>query len=239
MNMRNSGQLTRREKILIAIIFILIVFWQADIGPTQAAAPPLETGELYLWAQRYANRGEMARAVAFLYAYIQRNPHDYKMNVKGHADKVDKVFNNWVREVQDKIAIAERVNGDLDRCQHYPCPEMGQSYASQSAGFPTDMVKVCEHANYGGKCSYLGVGEYNNHWELGVPNDSISSVRVGQNAKLLLCAQSLAQTAECLEFSGSDPNLGNNTIPGYNYSLNDNASTARVSYKDGSGFALP
>lgn len=239
--MRKINQLSRREKILSAILLTFFVLWLSGIGPTRAAAPPHETyyseGYLYKEAQRYADRGELARAVAFLYAYIQRSPQNYKMNVKGHANEVDKVYNNWVGEIQTKMLMADEVKASMNRCQRYPCP--GESRGAYSTQFPADMVQVCEHANYAGQCHYLGVGEYNNHWQLGVPNDSISSVRVGQNVKVLLCAQSLAQTAECLEFAVSDANLGNNTIAAYNYSLNDNVSTARVSYKEGKGLTLP
>lgn len=244
MNFMNM--LTRREKVLIALLIALAIFWQDDMRLTQAAAPPHETiytpTALYNLAKSSANRGEMVQAAAYLYAYIQRNPDAYDQNIGGHADKVDEVYDNWVDAIQSKLRDMDTINADLAHCDKFPCS--GVSGVSGTSGtfrkvFPVDMIRVCANRNYGGKCSYLGIGEYDRWQELGVPNDTISSVEIGRDVEVLLCVHSLDNTDECMRFTGSDSDLSNNRVPGHDYYLNDNVSTARVTYKYGLGFTLP
>jgi hypothetical protein len=42
-------------------------------------------------------------------------------------------------------------------------------------------------ANFGGLCVVKDIGEYPNSGDIGLPNDSISSVRVGSNAQAVVC----------------------------------------------------
>ena len=234
------NRLTHREKVLIFLLVALIISWQGDKRLTQAAAPPHETIDtptaLYNLAKSSANRGEMAQATAYLYAYIQRNPDAYDQNIGRHADKVDEVYDNWVEAIQSKLRYLDKINADLDRCDQFPCSSVSGTFRK---AIPADMIRVCVNRNYGGNCSYLGIGEYDRWQELGVPNDTISSVEVGRDVQVLLCVHSLAHTNECMAFTGSDSDLSNNRVPGHDYYLNDNVSTARVTYKYGLGFTLP
>jgi hypothetical protein len=51
---------------------------------------------------------------------------------------------------------------------------------------PNDnQVAVFEHVDYKGACSVLGVGNYNNSSQIGVANDTISSVLVGRNVAIV------------------------------------------------------
>jgi hypothetical protein len=237
---------TRREKILLFFIILLATFLLAEWQPIQAANNRLRiftTTELYNQADHAYRQGYPAYAAAYLFAYIQREPQDYIDNVQGHGDKVDRVFQTWIDEIQSNRAELRQVRNDVENCGQYPCSKkqagvagLGTSFAEV---FPPDMVKVCEDAHYKGKCSFLPVGEYTRWRDLGVRNDSISSVMVGDDVKVLLCVHNLQLQSECIEFTYSDDNLTNNIVPGKNYSINDNVSTARVTYKSGRGQTLP
>lgn len=74
-----------------------------------------------------------------------------------------------------------------------------------------DQVAVFVDANYGGQCVTKGVGEYSNPSSIGMPNDAISSVRVGANVKAILCKDD-NYAGGCEEFTGDDANLGDNSI---------------------------
>lgn len=48
-------------------------------------------------------------------------------------------------------------------------------------------IALFERANFEGRCSVLGVGDFASSHALGIANDSASSVRVGPNTQALLC----------------------------------------------------
>ena len=48
-------------------------------------------------------------------------------------------------------------------------------------------VSLYQDANYQGSCSIRGIGQYSNSSNLGVPNDSVSSIRLGPGVAALLC----------------------------------------------------
>jgi hypothetical protein len=50
-----------------------------------------------------------------------------------------------------------------------------------------DQVAFFVDANFKGQCVVRGIGVYPNANSIGLPNDSISSVKVGGNAQAVLC----------------------------------------------------
>lgn len=74
-----------------------------------------------------------------------------------------------------------------------------------------DQVAVYVDANYSGQCIVKEIGEYPNPASIGLPNDSISSVRVGGNVKAVLCKDD-NYAGGCEEFYGDDSFLGDNSI---------------------------
>lgn len=75
--------------------------------------------------------------------------------------------------------------------------------------------------NYGGQCVVKETGDYPNPSAIGLPNDSISSIRVGSSVKATLCKDD-NYGGGCETFTGDDPDLGNNGIG------NDQVSSVRV-----------
>lgn len=235
--------LTSFEKILILAIALLAGALLAGWQPGQAAHNQLTQytdKQLYDRAQRFSSEGNIVTASAYLYAYIQRNPSSYARNVGGHRAAVDAVFQNWMSKALDYQTIARTAGMHIASCEQYPCRDNESEIRTMfSRGFPEDMIQVCVHSDYKGQCSYLALGEYTSWRSLGVPNDSISSVRVGANVQALLCVHSLNHGDDCMAFWENDSNLNNNRVPGKNYMLNDNISTIRVSYRPGKGLTLP
>jgi murein DD-endopeptidase MepM/ murein hydrolase activator NlpD len=84
-----------------------------------------------------------------------------------------------------------------------------------------DQVAFFSDPNYSGSCSVKGIGDYTNPSAMGIPNDSLSSIRVGGNVKVTVCGND-NYGGTCETFSGDDSDLGNNSIG------HDTASSAKV-----------
>lgn len=84
-----------------------------------------------------------------------------------------------------------------------------------------NQVALFVDANYSGQCVVKGIGQYSNPSSIGLPNDSISSVKVGSNVKAILCEHDNYQ-GTCEAFTGDDANLADNSIG------NDRVSSAKV-----------
>jgi len=76
-------------------------------------------------------------------------------------------------------------------------------------------------ADYSGQCVVREVGQYPNPGAIGLPNDAISSLRVGANVQVVLCRDD-NYGGFCETFTADDPNLTDNPIG------NDQVSSARV-----------
>lgn len=75
--------------------------------------------------------------------------------------------------------------------------------------------------NFSGKCILRRVGEYPNPDSIGLPNDSISSVKIGSEIQVILC-QHDGFDGICETLSEDDPDLSNNLIG------NDQVSSLKV-----------
>ena len=84
-----------------------------------------------------------------------------------------------------------------------------------------DQIALFVNGGFGGQCVVKGIGEYPNPGAIGLPNDAISSIKVGGNVKARLCRDDNFSGA-CEEFTGDDSDLGNNSIG------NDQVSSAKV-----------
>ena len=74
-----------------------------------------------------------------------------------------------------------------------------------------DQMALFVDTNYGGQCVVKGIGEYANPGAIGLPNDAISSLKVGGNVQAVLCRDDNFGGG-CETFTGDDPNLGDNSI---------------------------
>jgi len=84
-----------------------------------------------------------------------------------------------------------------------------------------DQVALFVDANYSGQCVVKGIGEYSNPDAIGLPNDSISSLKVGSSVRAVLCEHDGFQ-GTCETFTGNDPSLVDNRIG------NDRVSSVKV-----------
>jgi hypothetical protein len=89
----------------------------------------------------------------------------------------------------------------------------------------SDQVAFYVDANYGGECVVKGVGDYANPASIGLPNDAISSIRVGANVEATLCRDD-NYSGTCDTFTSDDSNLGDNSIG------DNQVSSARVQTRD-------
>jgi hypothetical protein len=82
-------------------------------------------------------------------------------------------------------------------------------------------VALYEDANYAGDCRRLPVGDYATATSTGLPNDSVSSIRVGLGAQVRVCSNENF-TGTCILLTSNAPYLGNLSIG------NDHLTSARV-----------
>ncbi|MBI5030241.1 MAG: hypothetical protein HZB51_06925 [Chloroflexi bacterium] len=91
------------------------------------------------------------------------------------------------------------------------------SSSSKTCAPNADQVALFTEVNFGGQCVTLGRGPYRNDSDLGIPNDTVSSVKVGGNVKGVLC-QAYDWDAVCETFTSDVADLrfnhsvGNDTI---------------------------
>lgn len=84
-----------------------------------------------------------------------------------------------------------------------------------------DQVALFVYAQNGGQCVVKGIGSYADPTALGLPNDSISALRVGSNVTVTLY-QHTNFNGNLEDFAEDDADLSNNSIG------NDQVSSARV-----------
>lgn len=104
-----------------------------------------------------------------------------------------------------------------------------QSYSTCTPN--SNQVAVYVDANYSGQCVVRDIGVYPNPGAIGLPNDSISSVKVGGNVRLRLYEHDNYQ-GRTSSLTSNDPNLGDNTIG------NDSVSSMRVENRTSNNMAL-
>lgn len=89
-----------------------------------------------------------------------------------------------------------------------------------------DQAALFLDANYGGQCVVKDVGEYANPSAIGLPNDAISSLKVGSNVRAVLCKDD-NYDGGCETFTGDDSNLGDNSIG------DNQVSSVKVEWRSG------
>ena len=84
--------------------------------------------------------------------------------------------------------------------------------ANYPACGPSDeQIALYVDANYGGQCVVKDIGDYPTYRDIGLPYDSISSIKVGQNVQATLCRDGHFG-GRCEVFTADDPNLSDNQI---------------------------
>jgi len=92
---------------------------------------------------------------------------------------------------------------------------------SQSCSPNSNQISLYVDTNFSGQCVTKDLGDYSNPSAIGLPNDSISSIRVGSNVQAILCRDDNF-SGTCETFTNDDSNLGDNNIG------DEQVSSARV-----------
>lgn len=85
---------------------------------------------------------------------------------------------------------------------------------------------------YRGQCVVLGIGDYPTAASIGLPNDSITSIRLGPGTQVYACRDHYFQ-GTCELIVGSDPSLGDNAVG------NDTITSLRVQPAGASTSCVP
>jgi hypothetical protein len=97
--------------------------------------------------------------------------------------------------------------------------------SAETATFHTD-------TNFQGTCVQRGPGDYPTSAHIGMPEDSISSLKVGINAQVYVCSDSYFE-GQCETVLASDSSLGNNAIG------HDRISSAKIQIRGTSASCSP
>lgn len=92
---------------------------------------------------------------------------------------------------------------------------------STSCSYTSSQIILYTDGNYGGQCTVKNIGDYSNPSAIGLPNDAISSLKVGSNVQAILCEND-NYLGKCETFLSDDSNLGDNNIG------NDSVSSVKV-----------
>jgi len=229
------------KKTLFAIMIIVLLF--LAIG-RPAIVSSSDSSYIYsdkLLYEKYLNlrKTNPIWALMYIWAYIQRDPPVYLNNTDGFRDKVIGDMNNLIAYINDPLNNST-VKSHLKACGCYPCNKCqlkASTIGSTSSGLtvsetivpPPDAAIVCVDSDYQGKCKVLSVGVYNTAEQIGLPNDTISSVLVGSKVKLTLYVHG-GLTGEYITFTNDDPYLVDNMIDN-TYTWNDNTTSLKVEWR--------
>lgn len=128
-------------------------------------------------------------------------------------------------DVEISLHIQDNSNNNFYLSDKHPNPHITKNYNCSppppSCNPTADQVALYVDANYSGNCVVKNIGQYSNPSAIGLPNDSISSIKVGGNVRAILCRDD-NYGGVCETFYGDDPDLSNNSIG------NDQVSSAKV-----------
>lgn len=244
--MKYSINSPKRVKFLIFMVFALLLIFLLGINYTNVNAKKhYLVSDNYLF-QKYVDlrNTNQTWAVMYLWAYVQRDPPAYKYNTDGFRTWTDKEVKNLVTYIDQPRWKLKIVDNHLKSCGCYPCDKCqlksSSGIGSISSGLslappdttiqiPPDTAMVCVDIYYEGKCNLLSKGIYNSATEIGLPNDSISSVMVGSNINVVLYVHG-GLTGQSITFTSNNPDLTDDWIDNI-YSWNDNTTSLQLVQK--------
>ncbi len=209
-------------KVCIAFLLALNLIMTLD-RPTIASSDhttiwPSET--LYRQAVSWEiYKGDYIHAALYMFAYVQRNPPEYANDIYRKTD-ADARLQKYLDSTNASVTLLNscgQASGDGQFNKVTPTP-------------PPDAALVCTKPQYQGVCRLLFVGDYSSYKLMGVPNDDISSVKVGSRVKLILYQHSLSHP-EYTVITSDDPDLSDNRIIGTNNFWDNRTSSAKVQYR--------
>ena len=142
-------------------------------------------------------------------AYGVNGKFKYRQNVAGGIACNNQTFGDPYRGVQKRCYFIKQNNTPTTSINCRP---------------NSNQIAIFYDANYRGRCVVKNVGRYPSARSFGLPNDSISSIKVGANVRATLCRDNNYR-GTCETYSRNDLFLGNNSIG------NDQVSSIRVTRK--------
>ena len=225
-----------RRYLFLALLVVLVAAL-----PVSASPADYRNSDDYLYNQavQAEQRGDWLQVAMFLKAYVEREP--VRMNTDAnHRGLVYQHLNYAQTRINNDIGLAVEVQKNqqaLQQCTELsgtrgtfnnpnppPPPPLLSAVGSCSGRPGPNEVMLFMHFDYQPPCVVKTVGRYDNADQIGLPNDSISSLRVGSNVRAILCMHG-GQTGLCETFTYDDPNLSNNAIG------NDQVTSARVEWR--------
>lgn len=175
------------------------------------------------------NQKDYVHAAIYMYAYVQRNPPEY-VNDPIRRDIVNRKLDAYLAETNNSIALLNIIKSNPNECEKYAGNQAStcNTFAEIPVPPPSDAALVCSKPNYQGGCRLLFVGDYSTLPSIGLQNDSIVSVMVGNRVKITLYNNSLG-SSPFITLTSDDPDLGNNLFGDNNrYRWSLSVSSVRV-----------
>jgi hypothetical protein len=227
---------THTGRFLFLVALLLTLVFPVDASSTLAYKNSDEF--LFNKALLAEKNNDWLQAAMYLKAYIEREPARLK-TYAAHQREVYQHLDYAVRRINQAVGLAEDVRiyqNQLKQClttaesrgkfdnPNPPAapPPLTSLEALTCGGRPgPNQVLLFMHFDYQAPCVMKTIGRYDTAEQIGLPNDSISSLRVGSNVRAVLCMHG-GQTGTCETFYADDNNLSNNAIG------NDQVTSARV-----------
>jgi hypothetical protein len=213
-----------RACCLIGLACLLAAILPADVT---ALGSKKTDQQLYAAARQARQNNDFLTAALNLYAYRERQPDVYLKN-RTHQSEVDETLRRLINAVSDDIEIASgarkegckaaQVRGSSTNLMPMYLPP----YPSACQGRPgPNEVMLYVDFGYSGACVVKPIGRYATAEQIGLPNDSISSLKIGSNVRAVVC-EHYNFSGTCSTFFYDDSNLSNDAIG------NDRITSVRV-----------
>jgi len=172
---------------------------------------------LYNKAREFRVKQDYVEAVAYLTAYIERYSKEYTPN-KNHKSDVDLNRDNYLKQVRTVLRNGN-IAADYARIINKCLAENGVqdriifSTTSTPGMLPPapDQVLLFADSNFQGQFIVNNIGRVDWIENAGLANDGLSSVMVGDNVKLIVCAD-INMGPPCTTFTRDDNNLKNDAV---------------------------
>lgn len=238
--MNNSKRLTYLFKGAILILLtlnLIFILWQpAEAGQNEITYRRKSNSTVLMMARNYEAKGDWANAYAYYSIYLDREPQDAKrdsafwseLNKRWERTQYNAAYEQFFAMDTRELII----RGELSRDTFVQAGVRGTyanppSSLSGTLGPAPDEILIYVDNDFGGSWMSLPTGNYYNAGQMQMPDNSLSSVKVGRNVRAYLCENN-DLTGKCQFFvwvPNQHPALAQ-TIG------NDNVSSIRVEYNN-------
>ena len=210
--MKNSNRLTylfRGAFLILLMLNLIFIFWQpAEASQKQITYQKKSNSIVLMMARNYEAKGDWANAYAYYSIYLDREPQDAKkdtafwseLNKRWERTQINAAHEQYfAMDTRELIIKGELSRDTFDQAGVRGTYANPPSPISGMLGPAPDEILVYIDNNFGGSWMSLPMGNYLNAGQMQMPDNSLSSVKVGRNVRAYLCEDN-DLTGKCQTF---------------------------------------